>query len=81
MSLVWVLVGSIVQMLLAYPLLMFALIAQGAWNGILFVLPFSCFFSAAIVIYFHNHGGTAASYLWYGLPIVLVLITYIVLPK
>lgn len=81
MSLIWVLIGSICQFLLAIPLFMFAGIGGNVWNGVLFILPLSCIFSAGIVIYYYLHGGTSASYLWYGLPVLLGLITAIVLPK
>ncbi len=81
MSLIWVIIGSIVQELLAVPLVMFAAVSAGAWNGILFILPLSCIFSAGIVIYYYFHGGTSAVYLWYALPVFLCLITFIILPK
>lgn len=81
MSLVWVVIGSIFQVLLAIPLFMFAAIGAGVWNGILFILPLSCIFSAGIVIYYYFHGGTSASYLWYALPLFLGLVTAIVFPK
>lgn len=81
MSLIWVLIGSICQFLLAIPLFMFACVGGNVWHGVLFILPLSCIFSAGIVIYYYLHGGTSASYLWYGLPVLLGLITAIVLPK
>jgi len=81
MSLIWVVIGSICQFILATPLFMFAGIGGGVWNGILFILPVSCIFSAGIVIYYYFHGGTSASYLWYALPVFLSLFTAIVFPK
>lgn len=81
MSLIWVVIGSICQILLAIPMFMFAAIGWGIWNGILFVLPLSCIFSAGIVIYYYFNGGTSDSYLWYGLPVMLGLITAAVFPK
>lgn len=58
MSLIFVVIGSILIFLLAIPLLMFAAISQGAYYGILFILPLSCLFSAGIVIYYYLNGGT-----------------------
>lgn len=81
MSLIFVIIGSIITILLAIPLLFFAATSQGAFYGILFVLPLSCLFSTGIVIYYYLHSGTSATYLWYGLPWLLCLITAIALPK
>ena len=81
MSLIVVVIGSICLFLLAIPLFLFAAIGQDAYYGILFILPLSCIFSAGIVIYYYFNGGTSASYLWYGLPLLLGLITAIALPK
>lgn len=81
MSLIFVIIGSIITILLAIPLLIFAGTSQGAFYGILFALPLSCLFSTGIVIYYYFHEGTSASYLWFGIPWLLCLITAIALPK
>jgi hypothetical protein len=60
---------------------MFAAIGADVWNGILFILPFSCIFSGGMVIYYYRHSGTSTSYLWYGLPLLLVSITVVIFPK
>lgn len=83
MSFGWTLFGTIAQLLLAYFLFMVVVfsaagIANGSQLGKLqlgilnlsiFLLPALCVLSAAIVVYLHRHGGSAASYGWYAMPL------------
>ncbi len=84
MSLVWVVVGSILQLFLAYFLFMLvAFSPAGAasgeplvrwqmaiFNGAMYVLPGLCLVSAALVIYGYRTGWSAQAYWWFALPIV-----------
>lgn len=85
MSLIWVIVGSILQLMLA--LFLFMLVAfsgggianDGSLRKIqigvldlsLYALPASCFIGSGIVIYYYATGGSAYAYWWYVLPILM----------
>ena len=84
MSLVWVVVGSILQLFLAYFLFMLVVFSAGGvangealarwqttiFNGSMFVLPSLCLVSAALVVYGYRAGWSAHAYWWYAVPIV-----------
>lgn len=78
MSLIGVIIGTICQVILAWPLFLFAGIGRFGWFS---VLPLSCFLSAGIVIYLYTKGASADAYLWYGLPVVLSGLVFASLPK
>ncbi len=83
MSLTGVIVGTFLQMMLAYFLFMLAVFAGGGVaNGgslgkyalmvldfSMFILPGLCVLSSAAVIYFYFAGGSANSYWWYAAPV------------
>lgn len=96
MSLTWTILGTIFQLLLAYFLFMVVVFsAAGIGNGAqldklqlnilnlsMYVLPAMCAVSAGIVVYLHRHGGSAACYWWYAMPLaatVLYLVYAVVL--
>jgi len=84
MSIVWTLLGTFGQLMLACVLFMLVafsaggLVSGGQFRRIqvkildlsLFVLPGACALSAMIVLYLHCRGSSALSYLWYALPLV-----------
>jgi len=88
MSLVWVVVGSFMQMVLALFLFMMAAFAGGGvvsgrnlpkWQiAILdlsiYLLPALCLISAGVVIFKYLNGGSNAAFWWYLLPIVASVI-------
>ena len=84
MSLVWVVVGSILQLFLAYFLFMLVVFSPASaasgeplvrwqmalFNGAMYGLPGLCLVSAALVIYGYRAGWSTHAYWWYALPIV-----------
>lgn len=78
MSLIWVIIGTAFQLLLVWPLFLFAGIGG---FGFYTILPLSCLISAIIVIYLYMHGGTAASFFWYAFPPILAALVFASLPK
>ncbi|OOG51111.1 hypothetical protein [Rhodanobacter sp. C01] len=88
MSLTWTILGTISQLLLAYLLFMVVVFsATGIGNDdplgklqlnilnlSMYVLPALCAASAGIVVYLHRHGGSAASYWWYAMPLVATVL-------
>ena len=82
MSLVWIILGSIVQLLLATVFFMLVVFSSaGIANGrtltylqskildwSLYALPLSCVLSAVLVIFLYWIGGGSAAYWWYALP-------------
>ena len=84
MSLVWVVVGSILQLFLAYFLFMLVVFSPAGaasgeplvrwqmaiFNGAIYGLPGLCLVSAALVIYGYRTGWSAQAYWWYAVPIV-----------
>lgn len=88
MSFAWTLLGTIGQLVLAYLLFMLvAFSAGGLVNGVrlgkvelrvlnlsIYLLPAMCVLSAGIVLGLHLLGGGVASYGWYVLPLVGMLL-------
>lgn len=88
MSFGWTLFGTITQLLLAYFLFMLVVFsAAGLANGSqlgklqlgilnlsIYLLPLLCVLSAAIVVYLYRHGGSAASYEWYAMPLAATVL-------
>lgn len=84
MSLVWGVIGLILQLFLAYFLFMLVVYSAGGvangealtrwqtaiFDGSMFVLPSLCLGSAALVIYGYRAGWSAHAYWWYAVPIV-----------
>lgn len=84
MSIVWTLLGTFGQLMLAYLLFMLVafsgggLVSGGQFHRrqlrvldlSLFALPGACGLSAVIVLYLQWAGGSARSYWWYTLPLV-----------
>lgn len=84
MSIVWVIIGSFLQLCLALFLFMLVVfsgggIANGSSLGpvqlkiinlSMYLLPSICLLSAGIVIYQYLKGGSAYSYSWYALPVL-----------
>ena len=76
----WVVIlGSLMQLILAPYLFIFAVMGAGAGKneiiGIgMWALPLSCIISAALVIYFYKTNSSKASYFWYILPIFLTIL-------
>ncbi len=87
MSLTWVIVGSVVQLMLSlFVFMVVAFSAGGVANGnnlnriqvgilnlSIYVLPALCLLSAGIVIFCYKTGGSAYSYWWYTAPVILTL--------
>lgn len=87
MSILWTLLGTFGQLILAHVLFMLVAFSGGGLvsNGqirpaqvkvldlSLFVLPGACALSAVIVLCLHGWGGSARSYWWYALPLVMTL--------
>ena len=90
MSLIWVIVGSLAQLCLAFFMFMLAAFAGGGiangnsltpmqlrildWS--LYFLPGSCVISAVTVIVLYFRGVGAEGYWWYLLPVVAVAIYF-----
>lgn len=88
MSLRSVVLGTLLQLMLAYFLFMVVVFsATGAGNagslskgqvGILnfsiYALPATCLVSAGIVLYLYKNGGASSSYWWYGLPLAATVL-------
>ncbi|GLQ96167.1 hypothetical protein [Dyella mobilis] len=81
MSVVWTVLGTIVQLMLAPFLFMLVVfsassiadagtVETGILNLSIFLLPALCVVSGLIVIYLHWRRRGAASYWWYGMPVV-----------
>lgn len=86
MSLAGIILGTILQLMLAY--VMFMLVAfspfgagagggakpsdlqMGIINFSLYALPATCLVSAGIMVYLYLHGSGPSSYWWHGLPLV-----------
>lgn len=80
----WILLGTLGQLMLAVLLFMGVVFSAGGLgagarlgkaelrilNLSIYLLPALCVLSAAIVIGLYLHGGSAASYGWYVLPLV-----------
>lgn len=88
MSLTWVIIGSIAQLMLAGFLFMLVAFSAGGivnngsikpfqlaiLNLFIYLLPASCLVSAGVVIYQYRHGGDAQVYWWYLLPVIAAVI-------
>lgn len=88
MSLTWTILGTIFQLMLACFLFMVVVFsAAGIGNSTqldrfqlnvlnlsMYVLPATCAVSAGIVVYLHGHGGSAASYWWYAMPLAATVL-------
>ncbi len=85
MSITWVIIGSIAQLMLAFFLFMLVVFsAAGIANNnealkpihltllnlSIYLLPALCLISAGVVIYQYRSGGSAIAYWWYLLPVV-----------
>ena len=83
MSLRWVVLGTVLQLMLAYFLFMLVVFSAasmanggalsetqtGILNFSIYALPATCLVSVGIVFYLYQTGGGAASFWWYGLPL------------
>jgi len=81
MSLFFVVIGTIFQLLLATAFAMFGVFGVNALRESLFflgiiALPFSCFISAGIIIYNYNIDGSSIVYWWYIMPVILGALYY-----
>lgn len=90
MSILWTLLGTFGQLILAYVLFMLVAFSGGGLvsNGqirrgqvkildlSLFVLPGACALSAVIVLCLHWLSGSARSYWWYALPLVMTVLYF-----
>ena len=91
MSLTWVIIGTIGQLVLAGFLFMFTIFSAGGiannneslgqiQNAILvasiYLMPLSCLVSAGIVIYFYNQGASANTY-WINMVPILLTSVYV----
>lgn len=88
MSLTWVIIGSLVQVMLAMFLFMLvgfsassivnsnslSKLQMGVLNLSLYALPATCMLSAAMVIYYYCVGASARAYWWYLLPMLLAAV-------
>ncbi|QEY15907.1 hypothetical protein D0C16_07945 [Cellvibrio sp. KY-GH-1] len=89
MSLTWVIIGSIAQLMLAFFLFMLVVFsAAGIANNnealkpihltllnlSIYLLPALCLISAGVVIYEYRNGGSAIAYWWYLLPVVAAVV-------
>lgn len=95
MSLVWVILGTLAQLMLAGFLFMLVGFSAGAaannndlselhetiLTAFLWTLPGLCFGSAGTVIYYFTAGGGVNTYWWYMMPIVAAIIYIIYLVK
>lgn len=84
MSFAGVVLGTLLQLMLAFFLFMLVAVSGGGagnadapgkmqphiLNFSLYALPASCLVSAAIVFYLYLRGGGPSSYWWHGLPLV-----------
>ncbi|MEO5829057.1 MAG: hypothetical protein ABIQ36_00655 [Rhodanobacter sp.] len=90
MSILWTLLGTFGQLILANVLFMLVAFSAGGLvsNGqvrrlqvkildlSLLVLPGACALSALIVLCLHGWGGSARSYWWYALPLVMTVLYF-----
>ncbi len=88
MSLTWVIIGSIAQLMLAFFLFMLVVFsAAGIANNkalkpihltplnlSIYLLPALCLISAGVVIYQYRNGGDAQVYWWYLVPVVAAVV-------
>lgn len=88
MSSGWLIFGTIAQLMLAYFLFMVVVFSAAGMSNTaslgrlplvilnlsMYVLPALCVLSAGIVLYLYKHGGSAASYWWYALPLVALAV-------
>ncbi|MEO7129399.1 MAG: hypothetical protein ABI040_11160 [Rhodoferax sp.] len=84
MSLAGMVLGTILQLMLAFFLFMLVAVSGGGasdgaapdkvqigiLNFSLYALPATCLVSAGIVLYLYLHGSGPSSYWWHGLPLV-----------
>jgi TRAP-type C4-dicarboxylate transport system permease small subunit len=90
MSILWTRLGRFGQLILAHVLFMLVAFSGGGLvsNGrvrraqvktldlSLFVLPGACALSAVIVLCLHGWGGSARSYCWYALPLIMAVLYF-----
>ena len=94
MTLLWVVIGTIAQIILLGFLAMLAIFAGGGYANAprsqlktklldlsMLALPGSCLVAAGIVIYLYNNGGGVHSYWWYALPLAMTLIYFKVMNR
>lgn len=91
MSLTWVILGVIIQVMLAYLLFMIAAFAGGSiangskvtrlemkiLNISIYLLPGLCIVTISFLIYYYKNDGTSLAYWWHALP-VLFGIAYLI---
>lgn len=90
MSIIWVVVGTIGQLMLGVMLFMLAVFGGGGmangrsldkiWISILdlamFALPLSCLVAASMVIYLFRTGSGSWAYCWYAAPLGLAVLYF-----
>lgn len=85
MSSGWLILGTIVQLVLACFLFMVVVFSAAGManasrfqlavlNLSMYALPALCILSAGVVLYLYRHGGSAASYWWYALPLAATVL-------
>ena len=88
MSLVWTVIGTVLELMFANFSFMAVIFAGagmangrtlsgielGILNLSIFILPAVSVISAMIVIYLHWRGATASAYWWYAVPLVLLVL-------